>query len=503
MRGTGQVRAVEQDPGGRCRAAVAELDRRPGPGEVRRHLRVRQRQRHLVGEGAAALVLARVGGLPGGLDQAAGPQVPVRGQLGRALVRHGGGRHRLPVPGPLGDPLQLLGDPLVRAGRRGGQVPGPPVLLSGPAQRPGERPVSGDPAGERGTPVGGVPDQRVSEAHQFAGEEHQPGPFGRFEVLDARTELPGGLQHRAEAPGVVGGGHQQYQPGGLGQPPDLFQEAVLDPAAQAGGRLGQCQRAQSAGALGGRQGGGQLDQGQRVAPGLLHHAIGDVRGQPGEQFGGGRTVQTLDEQPRQALHGGARGPVADGEEHHDALRAQSARGEGQHVHRRPVDPLGVVDQAEQRPVGGGLRQHGEDREADGEAVPHLVRGEPEHRPQGVGLRRRQAVDEAQDGQEELVEAAVGELHLRLDALHPQHPGAAGLPGGPVEQGGLARRQAQGTVRTRRTGPRPTPAAPGSPSARATGPRSRRRRDWRCGRAPHRSGTAVRRRRPAPAGSPPA
>lgn len=188
--GRDRVRAVGQDPGGPARAAVAELDHGAYPGEVRRHPRVPQRQWHLVGESAAPFVLACLARLLRGGDQAAGVPVRIGGQTGGPLVRRGRGRHRLPASGPLGDPFQLRGDLFVRAGRRGGQVPGAPVRVLGAVQVRRQRPVCRDPPGQRGLLVGGEPDEGVPETQLLRGDEDQSGTLGGLQIPDFPVEPP-------------------------------------------------------------------------------------------------------------------------------------------------------------------------------------------------------------------------------------------------------------------------------------------------------------------------
>ena len=56
--------------------------------------------------------------------------------------------------------------------------------------------------------------------------------------------------------------------------------------------------------------------------------------------------------------------VARAEQHDNTLGVEASGGEDERVRRHPVEPLRVVDEAEQRAVAGVLRQEGEDREAD-------------------------------------------------------------------------------------------------------------------------------------------
>ena len=62
-----------------------------------------------------------------------------------------------------------------------------------------------------------------------------------------------------------------------------------------------------------------------------------------------------------------------GREHErDLLRQQAASHKSKRARRRPIEPLRVVDDTEERPVGGGFGQQAEDRQSDQERI----RGRP-------------------------------------------------------------------------------------------------------------------------------
>jgi hypothetical protein len=121
---------------------------------------------------------------------------------------------------------------------------------------------------------------------------------------------------------------------------------------------------------------GQLQQGQRVAAGPLDqpvdHLGGQVEAGRGEQGGRRLRVEPLEAQLGQAGGGEAAGvAVAGGEQADHALGLQAAGGEGQRLGRGPVEPLGLVDQAQHRPVLGRLGEQAQHRHRDQEAVPVL------------------------------------------------------------------------------------------------------------------------------------
>ena len=99
----------------------------------------------------------------------------------------------------------------------------------------------------------------------------------------------------------------------------------------------------------------------------------------------------------------------------DPLGEQAAGDEAEDLRRGVVEPLRVVDDADERLLLGDLGEQRQRREPDQEAVGRGPGAQPEHRRERVALRDGQPVEVIQHRRAELVQAAVGELHLRLDA----------------------------------------------------------------------------------------
>jgi hypothetical protein len=114
----------------------------------------------------------------------------------------------------------------------------------------------------------------------------------------------------------------------------------------------------------------------------------------------------------------------------------------------------VVDQAQQRPVPGRLRQQGEGGHGHQEPVGRRPRLQADGDPQGLGLRAREPVGPAQQGVQQLLEGGEGQPRLALHPGRVQHPQAAGPPAGVGEQGRLA------DPRLPPDGQRPAAAGPG-------------------------------------------
>ena len=129
--------------------------------------------------------------------------------------------------------------------------------------------------------------------------------------------------------------------------------------------------------------------------------------------------------------------AARGEEHDDAFRVESSRGERERAGRRLVEPVRVVDHAEQRAVFARGSEQAQRRGADGEPARALGLGERERAAQRIRLNRRKLGQPVEQRPHELVQARVRELRLGLDAERAHDPGVAGPCDGVLEQCALA------------------------------------------------------------------
>lgn len=75
-----------------------------------------------------------------------------------------------------------------------------------------------------------------------------------------------------------------------------------------------------------------------------------------------------------------------GEDQADGLRAEPPGGERQHLRRRVVEPLLVVDKADERLVLSDVGQQAQHRQPDQEPVGRLSAAHPERRAQRFPLR---------------------------------------------------------------------------------------------------------------------
>jgi hypothetical protein len=118
--------------------------------------------------------------------------------------------------------------------------------------------------------------------------------------------------------------------------------------------------------------------------------------------------------------------VAHREDERNRFRRQPACDERQRLRRGPVEPLRIVDQADQRPIPGHLGQQAQDREADEEAIGRIAAAQAERGAQCIALGTRQALESIHDRPAQLVQAGEGQLHLRLRARRAHHLAAGGL-----------------------------------------------------------------------------
>jgi hypothetical protein len=135
------------------------------------------------------------------------------------------------------------------------------------------------------------------------------------------------------------------------------------------------------------------------------------------------------------------GHVPGGEDDQDGV-AQPAGGEQQRLGRRPVQPVRVVDEAEQRTVGRGGGQQREGGRADGvpgRRLPRVTRwvAGGGRRRQRRGMTGGQLREEPEQRPDQLGERREREPRLELDAHRAYDRAAVGAVREVVEQRGLA------------------------------------------------------------------
>ena len=290
----------------------------------------------------------------------------IGGQRHRALEERRGGGQPAARLRPPGRPLQLCRDLLVRARRGLGPVPGPPVRIGDRVGHLRQRRVHLLPRLDRRRSVGRRTGQRMPEPHPRP-ELDQPGLDRRRLRLDRKAEPPGRPQDERPVTGRVGR-RQQHQPAGLlRQSLQLAGEAVLDPARQRR-RAGQAEPARQ---LRRGQPARQLQQRQRIPPGLRDDQVTDPRVQRAGQRGLQQRPRVIVPQPSDfqlRQPGQLRGRLAGREHQPDRVHGQPTCGKPQRLGRGPVQPLHIIDQADERAVPGRLRQQAQHRQPHQEPV---------------------------------------------------------------------------------------------------------------------------------------
>jgi hypothetical protein len=164
---------------------------------------------------------------------------------------------------PVRRPLQLRGHLLVRASRRLGQVPGPPVRISLRIGDRGQRLVRAAPRRGQGGVVRRRPDQRMAEPHpRLPG--HQPLHSRSLARLRIDPQVPGRIPDQRGLSGRVGRRQQQQRLCAAGQRPHPGLVQLLQTAPESQRPIQRLRTRQ----LGGGQLPGQLDQRQRVTRGV-------------------------------------------------------------------------------------------------------------------------------------------------------------------------------------------------------------------------------------------
>ena len=136
------------------------------------------------------------------------------------------------------------------------------------------------------------------------------------------------------------------------------------------------------------------------------------------------------------------------DDHADRLGPQPARHERHRLRRRAVEPLGVVDQADQRLLAPDLGQQPEQRQADEEAIRRRARAQAERGAQRVALGAGRASSRSSIGAHSCCSAANANPVSDCDAR-----GARDLAiGRPLGHVGQQRRLAD--ARPRRAAPAP-------------------------------------------------
>ena len=111
------------------------------------------------------------------------------------------------------------------------------------------------------------------------------------------------------------------------------------------------------------------------------------------------------------------GAIAHREDQRDGLGQQAPRDEAEGLHRHLVEPLRVVDDAQQGLVVGGGRHQAQHGQPDQEAVRGRADSAAEGDVQRFALRFWQFIDVSHQRRAQLLQAREGQLHVGLHACH--------------------------------------------------------------------------------------
>jgi hypothetical protein len=167
----------------------------------------------------------------------------------------------------------------------------------------------------------------------------------------------------------------------------------------------------------------ELEQGERIAAGLLDDPGGHALVEPPRDDRGQQRPRVIVPQPsdfelRQTGQFGV--GLAHREHQRDRLGQQAAPDEAEDLSGGPVEPLRVVHHAQQRPFLRRLRHQAERGQSDQEPVRVVARGQPERDAQRAPLRCGQRTEPGEYRCAQLVQAGEGQLHLRFDPDRTGH-----------------------------------------------------------------------------------
>jgi hypothetical protein len=161
---------------------------------------------------------------------------------------------------------------------------------------------------------------------------------------------------------------------------------------------------------------GQLEEGERVSPRLVDEALHDLLRRPSsvsDECAGRFDADAAEVQLWEAGTLEQPALLPRGEEEHDSFGFEPSGREDERLRRRFVDPVGIVDDGEERPI---FRRRGEDaqgRGGDGEAARSRGWGQGQRTAQGARLHWRDAVEQLEHRSDELIDRRVGELGVRF------------------------------------------------------------------------------------------
>ena len=312
--------------------------------------------------------------------------------------------------------LERRGNRLVRPRRGCGQMPRATVGFDAAVGRlrQGQMDVPALLSGRRSVDRGAH--QRMTEGHALAdhqqpvglrlcrGRRRDPEPLGR---APQQQRIADRLSRRdqQQTPRVV---RQRLKP---------TNEALLDPSRQ---RL-RAHQTEAAGQLRRRQPPRQLQQRQRIPPRLGDDPVPDslIQSEPdsrAQQRAGVAVVHAAHLQLGEVSKLLPR--FTRGEHDPDGLRQQAPGDKRQRQRRGLIQPLRVIDDAQQWTLFGRGREQAQHGQPDEEPIGSGAGAQPEHDLQGPPLRVREFGEPVEQRRAQLMQTGEAQLHVRL---HPDRP----------------------------------------------------------------------------------
>ena len=296
----------------------------------------------------------------------------IGGQPGGPLQRRERDVEAAAKPRPICRSIESRGDLLVRPLRGRRLVPDRPVRIA--RKRPCERGVR-QPALLAGCRLmDGRPDQRVPEPESAVVDRSEAGCDGRRPVVDVdrRSEERLGRATQLGELAVIERREQQQRSHVGVESGEPRRERRLEPSRQR-------QRLRCPGQIEIDRCGRELDQGERIAGRLREDPPLQLVGQAGPVHLEERARRVVvqpgkDEVGEAGLVEIARHAVADREEQDHRLHLEPPRDERQHLGRRPIEPVRILDDEQQRCLRLALGDHAEGRQADQEDIGRIALG---------------------------------------------------------------------------------------------------------------------------------
>ena len=289
-------------------------------------------------------------------------------------------------------PLELESHLLVGTRRRLRAVPCSPLGIEVRVDGSGKGLVHALSVANRRGVIDHRPHERVTKA-KLAPDLDEADLRRRVGRIGVDPEGPCRAPDQGRIPETLRRRDQQELPRRVRQRAELLAETLLDPV----GDRSTIGGPESAGKHRRRPCARHLQQREGVSlrfrDDLVPHRVVKPSGDDGGQQDARVLVpQRCDIEPRQTRKLTILVRLARGKGDDDGFRGEAARHEAEDLQRSSIEPLRVIDDADDRQPFGGIGEQGEDGEADEEAVRGGRSPLAESSGERIPLRRRQCVD---------------------------------------------------------------------------------------------------------------